>query len=135
MEKTWGPKFWYVLHTIAFNYPKNPNKVTKRKYYDTVMNIPLFLPSQESGNNFSRLLDKFPVSPYLDSRESFIKWTHFIHNKVNEENNKPKLSYRDFIDRYTRCQLVDDINNNTTNKNMIITTGLLIIIALIYKFI
>ena len=134
MEKIWGPKFWYVLHTIAFNYPKNPNNVTKRKYYDTVMNIPLFLPCQEYGNNFSRLLDKFPVSPYLDSRESFIKWTHFIHNKVNEENNKPRLSYRDFIEKYTKRQLVDD-SNNTTSKNIIITSGLLIIIALIYKFI
>ena len=134
MEKIWGPKFWYVLHTIAFNYPKNPNKVTKRKYYDTVMNIPLFLPSKGYGNNFSRLLDKFPVSPYLDSRESFIKWTHFIHNKVNEENNKPSLSYKDFIEKYTKRPMVDD-RNNTTGKNMIITTGLLIIIALIYKFI
>ena len=75
MEKEWGRQFWFVLHTIAFSYPKHPNKVTKRKYYDTVMNIPLFLPNSDVGDKFSKLLDKYPVTPYLDSRESFIKWT------------------------------------------------------------
>ena len=26
-------------------------------------------------------LDQYPVTPYLDSRESFIKWMYFIHNQ------------------------------------------------------
>jgi len=102
MEKKWGSQFWFVLHTIAFSYPKHPNKVTKRKYYDTVMNIPLFLPNSDIGDKFSKLLDKYPVTPYLDSRESFIKWTHFVHNRVNEQLQKPIMSYANFIDKYTR---------------------------------
>ena len=35
------------------------------------------------GNSFSRLLDKYPVTPYLDSRDSFIKWMYYINNQVN----------------------------------------------------
>ena len=79
----WGPHYWFVLHTIALSYPTSPNAVTKKKYYDFIQNLPLFLPISEIGNSFSILLDKYPVTPYLDSRESFNKWMHFIHNKIN----------------------------------------------------
>lgn len=96
----WGPKYWYVLHSVAYNYPENPNDVTKRKYYDFIQNIPLFLPNVDMGNNFSNLLDKYPVSPYLDCRDSFIRWVHFIHNKVNGHLNKKEISLCDSLDKY-----------------------------------
>ena len=35
------------------------------------------------GNNFLKLLDTFPVTPYLSSRLSFMKWVHFINNKLS----------------------------------------------------
>ena len=34
--KIWGPKYWFVLHTIALTYPDTPNSVTKKKYYDLI---------------------------------------------------------------------------------------------------
>jgi|TARA_Y100000992_G_scaffold238340_1_gene169097 hypothetical protein len=96
----WGPHYWFVFFTIALNYPLNPNKVTKKKYYDFIQNIPLFIPDEKMGNQFSNLLDKYPVSSYLDSRESFVKWIHFIHNRVNEELNKQEVDYYKSIDDY-----------------------------------
>ena len=80
--EVWGPHYWFVLHTIAETYPKVCNQVTKRKYYDFIMNIPMFVPDSEIGNYFSNLLDKYPVTPYLDTRESFKRWMNFIHNKI-----------------------------------------------------
>lgn len=79
----WGPHFWFFLHTIAYNYPDTVNQVTKRKYYDFIHNLPLFIPEQNIGNTFSSMLDKYPLSPYLDNRDSFMRWIHFIHNKYN----------------------------------------------------
>ena len=81
--KIWGPFYWFVLHTIALTYPAHPNEVIKKKYYDFIQNLPLFIPIPEMGDNFGAMLDKYPISPYLDSRESFIRWVHFIHNKFN----------------------------------------------------
>jgi hypothetical protein len=92
----WGPHYWFFLHTIALNYPQFPNAVSKKKYYDFISNIPLFIPVENIANHFSNLLDQYPVSPYLDSRDSFIKWIHFIHNKINERLEKPKMSLSDF---------------------------------------
>ena len=52
------------------------------------------------ASDFSKLLDEYPVNPYLDSRDSFIRWIHFIHNKINEKLEKPALSFNDFYVNY-----------------------------------
>jgi fumarate reductase subunit C len=98
--KVWGPHYWFVLHTIAISYPIKPNDVIKKKYYDFIQNIPLFLPIEEIGNNFSKLLDKYPVTPYLDSRQSLVRWVHFIHNKINASLNLPTLTLEQSMTHY-----------------------------------
>ncbi len=98
--KIWGPPYWFFLHTLALTYPKTPNEVIKKKYYDFVLNIPLFLPVPEIGNTFSILLDKYPVTPYLDSQPSFVKWMHFIHNKINEMLKLPELTMEEAMVKY-----------------------------------
>ena len=42
-REVWEPNFWFFFHTIAHSYPAIPNSVTKRKYYDFIQNIPLFI--------------------------------------------------------------------------------------------
>lgn len=96
----WGPHYWFFLHTVAHSYPITPNKVTKRKYYDFIQNFPLFIPSENIGNRFAELLDKYPVTPYLDSRESFSRWVIFIHNKVNNMLGKKEYTYLEACDEY-----------------------------------
>ena len=98
--EVWGPFYWFVLHTIALTYPANPNEVIKKKYYDFIQNLPLFIPVSTIGNQFSVLLDKYPVTPYLDSQQSFVKWMHFIHNKINVQLDKPELSMEDAMVSY-----------------------------------
>ena len=96
----WGPHYWFFLHTIAESYPKTPNDVTKRKYYDFIQNVPLFIPIDEMGNKFSEMLDRYPVSPYLDNRDSFVRWVHFIHNKFNVLLGKKEITLPQALDNY-----------------------------------
>ena len=96
----WGPHYWFFLHTIAMSYPIHPNAVTKKKYYDFVQNIPLFIPVESMAGEFSKLLDQYPVQPYLDNKESFIRWMWFIHNKINTKLEKPQISLNDFYVKY-----------------------------------
>lgn len=96
----WGPHYWFFLHTLALSYPHHPNDVIKKKYYEFVMNLPLFIPVSSIGNEFSKLLDEYPISSYLDNRDSFIRWIHFIHNKINEKLEKPKISLNEFYIKY-----------------------------------
>ena len=98
--EVWGPHFWFFINTVALNYPNNPNDVTKKKYYEFIQNLPLFIPVEEIANDFDKLLQLYPISPYLDSKKSLVEWVHFIHNKINEKLEKPKISLNDFYSNY-----------------------------------
>ena len=100
----WGPHYWFFLNTVAMTYPITPNNITKKKYYEFIQNLPIFLPHDEISNHFSNMLIKYPVTPYLDSRDSFTRWIHFIHNRINIITNKPEITlkeaYQNYYDNY-----------------------------------
>lgn len=96
----WGPHYWFFLHTIAYCYPETPNEFTKRKYYDLIQNMPLFIPNPEIAKRFAETLDKYPISPYLNSRESFVRWTIYVHNYVNRQLDKPEMELLDALEKY-----------------------------------
>jgi hypothetical protein len=98
--KIWGPHYWFFIHTVAMTYPIRPNAVTKKKYYEFIQNLPLFIPVESMSGEFSKLIDKYPVTPYLDNRESLIRWTHFMHNKINQKLEKPQISLSEFYIKY-----------------------------------
>ena len=113
----WGPHYWFVLYTIALSYPLHINECTKKKYYDFITNLPLFLPVSDIGGVFSKFLDAYPVTPYLDSRESFSKWVHFIHNKINIYLGKPELKYYDALNKYYENYKLKEIKKMDERKN------------------
>ena len=90
----------FVLQTISITYPRNPNDVSKKKYYTLIQNLPVFFPLNPIGKNFKTLLDKYPVTPYLESRQSLVRWTHFIHNKINKALNLPTLTMEQAMSSY-----------------------------------
>lgn len=98
--KIWGPHYWFVLHTIALTYPNKPNETTKKKYYDFFQNLPLFLPDNEISKSMISILDNYPITPYLDCRESIIKWIHFIHNKINFSLGIKEISLEESLSKY-----------------------------------
>jgi hypothetical protein len=98
--KIWGPRYWFFLHTVAMTYPHHPNAVTKKKYYEFIQNLPLFIPVEEISTEFSKLIELYPITPYLDNRDSFLRWMHFIHNKINEKLEKPPITLNDFFLEY-----------------------------------
>ena len=111
--KIWGPHYWFVLHTIALQYPLCPNDTSKKKYYDFIQNLPIFIPIADIGNAFSRLLDKYPVTPYLDSRESFIKWMYFIHNQINISLNIPEKTLQETLHEYYKLYEPKEVSTKT----------------------
>ena len=99
-QDVWMPHFWFFLYTVAHSYPEFPNKLTKRKYYDFILNLPLFIPHSEQRIICSRLLDEFPITPYLDNPDSFKYWIHFIHNRWHSQLGKEEHTYLEHLDSY-----------------------------------
>ena len=98
--KIWGPHYWFFLHTVAMTYPHHPNAVTKKKYYEFIQNLPIFIPVEAISKEFEKFIDLYPITPYLDNRESFIRWMHFAHNKINDKLEKPQITLNDFFVQY-----------------------------------
>ena len=98
--KIWGPHYWFFLFSVALTYPHSPNNITKKKYYNLIRDFHLFIPDMKIGNEFNDLIDTYPVTPYLDNRNSFVRWVHFIHNQINIKLNKPKITLKDALHNY-----------------------------------
>ena len=95
----------------------------------------MFLPDEEIGNFFSKILDKYPVSPYLANRDSFVKWMHFIHNKVNVRLGKQEISLPKALEYYRNqykpkpVYLAEKLN---IQKHYVVLFFILLILFLIY---
>jgi hypothetical protein len=135
--KVWGPHYWFFLHTVAMCYPHRPNTITKKKYYEFIHNIPMFIPIENIASYFSQLLDQYPVSPYLDSRDAFIRWMHFIHNKINQRLEKPSISLSKFYEHYYEQYKPNDLKMREyyrTKSKIIYFVLVVVFIAAIYYF-
>ena len=132
----WGPFYWFVLHTIALTYPLNPNETIKKKYYDFIQNIPLFLPVPAIGNQFSSLLDKYPVTPYLDSQSSLVKWMHFMHNKINISLDLPEITMEEAMVKYYEHYKPKAVKEKEQRKRRekYVFTGVVFIIVLLTAY-
>lgn len=135
----WGPHYWFFLHSITFTYPKNPTSATKKKYYDFIHNMPLFIPNKEIANKFINYLDAYPITPYLDSSESLQKWVLFIHNKINKSIGKNQYTYHEllayFKDIYKPKKVIEKNYIRWREKiiYLLLLLGLVFTIVYIYK--
>jgi hypothetical protein len=136
MDSTiWGPHYWFVLHTIAFNYPIHPTSITKKIHHRLIYNLHEFMPNRTIATTFEKILKKYPVTPYLDTRADFIKWMHFIHNKINERIDKPIISLSDHYDEFkqhyeTKQTKLQRIWNE--KRKILFTLIIFTLVALVY---
>lgn len=98
--KIWIENYKFTIMTMAMYYPNKPDDITKKKYYDFIRNLPVFFPEKPMGADFIKILDKFPVTPYLDSRISFIKWVNFINNKLNKKMGIKECEMYESLEKY-----------------------------------
>lgn len=116
-HEIWLPHLKFTLQTMSLNYPLNPNEVTIRKYYNFIQNLPVFFPDEPLGKYLSKLLDDFPVSPYLNSRTSFMKWVHFLFNKINEKLEIRNVSFYESLEEYYQHYKPRELINKESIKN------------------
>tara|TARA_Y100000590_G_C15181789_1_gene811537 strand:- start:216 stop:644 length:429 start_codon:yes stop_codon:yes gene_type:complete len=134
----WGPHYWFVLQTISMTYPETPNETIKKHYYNLIQNLPLFIPNKKMSKNFEYLLNEFPISPYLSSRLSFMKWVHFIHNKINKKIGKKEINFFKGLEKYYSNYIPEKTKKKEQFQKMKLYTsffsGICIIIYLWYKY-
>lgn len=132
--KIWGPHYWFFLFSISLTYPHNPTNITKKKYYNLIRDFHLFIPDFKIGKEFENLINKYPVTPYLDNRNSFVRWVNFIHNQVNIDLKKPKVSLKNALYNYYIQYVPKKKPFISKDKIIYITFILLFFIIILYLY-
>jgi len=88
MTDYWGPKLWYILHTISYNYSDTPS-ISEIKYtylfFYSIVNI---IPCSICKNFYIKFLSVYPLSKYVKQKKLLIDWVLLLHNAVNKKLNK-----------------------------------------------
>ena len=128
----WGPPAWLFLHSITFNYPKNPSENDKNNYNTFFNSLKYVIPCPICKEHYAKNLLKLPIR--LNTRDDLIRWLIDIHNSVNKSNNKPVLSYQEVYDKYDKLyNQTDDFFNDNKLKICIALAIILIIGFYVYK--
>ena len=96
----WGPHGWKFIHYVSLGYPDNPTIDDKNLYKNFYYSLQDILPCEKCRINYKKNIMENPIDPHLENKDSLVKWVIDIHNKVNEELNKPKHEYQEAIDIY-----------------------------------
>jgi copper chaperone CopZ len=127
--KIWGGPAWIFLHSVTFNYPKNPTLKEKDAYRVYFNSLKEVLPCGHCKNNLKKNLKKNPIDKALKSRDNLINWLIDIHNQVNIDTEKKIISKKEAINYYVGLYR----NNNDCYKYLFV--GLLMIFIIIYIYI
>jgi hypothetical protein len=98
----WGPSAWDYLHTLTFNYPKNPTDDHKKYYFQLFNNLKFTLPCKYCRESYSIFFKYIDIKSYLDDRMGITYWLYTIHNIVNLKLNKKKVDFIDVVNYYEK---------------------------------
>jgi hypothetical protein len=137
-QNLWGPKYWFTLHTISFEYPMYPTDNDKRIYQQIFTSFQHVLPCSVCRENYKKNLKEHPIENYLENRKTLVYWVIDIHNKVNVETGKRTYSYDEIILMYEKLlnnpiKLYGGLNMHKkyTSKKYITSLLILLIILLL----
>lgn len=93
--KKWGPHLWAYMHYAAANYPDNPSEKDIREMINWLCALPVTIPCDSCRIHYRRYIEtNKPILPQICSdKTKLFNFLVDIHNKVNERNNKPTVTY------------------------------------------
>ena len=110
--KIWGPHFWFVLHIITFNYPKNPTAHDKQAYRDFFTSIKDILPCYNCKKHYAKNINKYPITPNLDNKKQLVTWLINIHNQVNKDLGKETYTLKEVLEIYKNLNPINPFTNS-----------------------
>jgi hypothetical protein len=107
----WGPKYWFILHTSSFRYPKNPSEEDKkymRQFLYSLAN--LTLPCPVCRHHMKEYLDNPDngLDSALNDGQEYVKFIWKFHNSVNKRTGKSEMSFSNFKNLYDSYETKTD---------------------------
>ena len=105
----WGPKLWFVIHTMALNYSDNPTYEDKRVMEEFFNNLKSSIPCHKCRIHYKQRLERDPIINHLDNKQALFKYTVDLHNQVNKSLNKKILNYNEVVEIYREHYNKDEV--------------------------
>jgi hypothetical protein len=93
----WGPIFWTTMHIVSLGYPAKPSEEDKAgaiAFYNSLAQV---IPCPICKTHYKSFLTKSPVEAAVESRHDLIHWVFDIHNDVNEQLGKRRISFQEYV--------------------------------------
>jgi hypothetical protein len=130
--KFWGPHAWIFLHSLTFNYPKEPTDKDKQIYISFFKSLEHILPCEKCAYHYKRHLEEYPIEEALETRENMVQWLISVHNEVNKELGKPLYTYDQVIEEY-KYKMFRLERDDTMVYKLVIVLLILLVGYLYYK--
>tara|TARA_B110000914_G_C15426080_1_gene429010 strand:- start:353 stop:757 length:405 start_codon:yes stop_codon:yes gene_type:complete len=130
--KFWGSHGWLFLHTVTMNYPKEPTNEDKTLYRNFFSSLKRVLPCEKCAYHYHQHIKDDPIEPALESRDTLVRWLIKIHNKVNDDLDKPNYTYEQVIEEY-KYKMMNMDRDETLIYKVIIGALLLFILYKHFK--
>lgn len=93
----WGPILWKTMHIVTLGYPEKPTEHDKKAAVDFFESLVYMIPCPICKEHYKMTLEKHPIASATGSRTELVTWAFVIHNKVNEQLQKPQLTLEQYI--------------------------------------
>lgn len=132
--EVWGPKTWFLLHSVTLEYPENPKDEDKQNFKDFIQSFQKIIPCLKCRENFKNHLTENPLtSEILATRQKVVKWMIDVHNSVNKMTNKPILTYEEALTKLLKTYSSSQLSYSFIILCIIIFISLIVLIIIIKK--
>ena len=96
----WVRHYWFVALTVCLSYPIHPDENIKKQYYELYQNIFLYLPANDDIRPYYSYIERFPITPYLDSHDALLKWLFFVRNQITDSLGMERQTRHSLMKEY-----------------------------------
>lgn len=93
----WGPIFWSTMHIVSLGYPSKPTEEEKAGAAAFYNSLATMIPCPICKTHYKRFLAQTPVESATATRHDLIHWVYELHNNVNAELGKPRISFQAYV--------------------------------------
>jgi hypothetical protein len=112
----WGPIFWNTMHIITLGYPVQPDEQTQTAAKEFFYSLQFLLPCDICKAHYKKHITESP--PKTESQKELIHWAFDLHNKVNQDLNKPIITYPEFM---SHIKSLSNSSSSIPNNTLLIT--------------
>jgi len=127
----WGPIFWNTMHIVTLGYSHAPSKEEQDAANQFFQSLAYVIPCPVCKEHYAGFIQKSP--PAVKNRNELINWIFELHNNVNEQLGKRKITWDEFVAENMKLSKMDSLSipqrSSATNLTLAVTAGVIVGIA------